>query len=104
MARRAHNYQNLPWLFFGVSALYLGGMFLNDAFDVDYDRQQRPERPIPSGAMTVPVVWAWGMALLVLGAVSLIILGKTTGERRSKFCRASFFTTRYTKSLPLRRG
>jgi 4-hydroxybenzoate polyprenyltransferase len=75
----AQNYQNLPWLFFGVSALYLGGMFLNDAFDADYDRQQRPERPIPSGAITVPVVWAWGMALLVLGAVSLIILGKTTG-------------------------
>lgn len=75
----AQNYPNLPWLFFGVSALYLGGMFLNDAFDVDFDRQHRPERPIPSGAITVPVVWAWGMALLVLGATSLIIIGKTTG-------------------------
>lgn len=73
------NYQNLPWLFFGVTALYLGGMFLNDAFDVDFDRQHRPERPIPSGVISVPVVWAWGMAWLVLGAVSLIILGKITG-------------------------
>jgi 4-hydroxybenzoate polyprenyltransferase len=72
-------YQNLPWLFFGITALYLGGMFLNDAFDVDFDRQHRPERPIPSGAITVPVVWAWGMAWLVFGAVSLIIIGKTTG-------------------------
>ena len=73
------NFQKLPWLFFGVSALYLGGMFLNDAFDVDFDRQHRPERPIPSRAITLPVVWAWGLAWLVLGAVSLIIIGKTTG-------------------------
>ena len=75
----AQNFPKLPWLFFGVSALYLGGMFLNDAFDADFDRQHRPERPIPSGAVTVPVVWAWGMALLVFGTTSLIIIGKTTG-------------------------
>jgi hypothetical protein len=72
-------FANLPWLFFGVTALYLGGMFLNDAFDVDFDRQHRPERPIPSGAISAPVVWGWGLAWLVLGAASLITIGKTTG-------------------------
>ena len=73
------NYANLPWLFFGVSALYLGGMFLNDAFDVDFDRQHRPERPIPSRAISLPAVWGWGLAWLILGAFSLIMIGKTTG-------------------------
>jgi UbiA prenyltransferase family len=73
------NYANLSWLFFGVSALYLGGMFLNDAFDVDFDRQHRPERPIPSGAISLPAVWGWGLAWLVLGALSLMMVGKTTG-------------------------
>jgi hypothetical protein len=73
------NFANLPWLFFGVSALYLGGMYLNDAFDVDFDRQHRPERPIPSGAISLPVVWGWGLAWLGLGALSLIVIGKTTG-------------------------
>jgi 4-hydroxybenzoate polyprenyltransferase len=72
-------FTNLPFLFFGVSALYLGGMYLNDAFDVDFDRQHRPERPIPSGAISLPVVWGWGLAWLGLGALSLIVIGKTTG-------------------------
>ncbi|HLX95797.1 MAG TPA: UbiA family prenyltransferase [Verrucomicrobiae bacterium] len=73
------NFANLPFLFFGVSALYLGGMYLNDAFDLDFDRQHRPERPIPSGAISLPVVWGWGLAWLGLGALSLIVIGKTTG-------------------------
>jgi hypothetical protein len=73
------NYANLPWLFSGITALYLGGMFLNDAFDADFDRQHRPERPIPSGAISLPAVWGWGLAWLVLGALSLIMIGKTTG-------------------------
>lgn len=73
------NPANLPLLFAGVTALYLGGMFLNDAFDVDFDRQHRPQRPIPSGAISLPAVWGWGLAWLGLGAVSLIAIGKTTG-------------------------
>jgi 4-hydroxybenzoate polyprenyltransferase len=32
------NFAKLPLLFLGVSALYTGGMFLNDAFDADFDR------------------------------------------------------------------
>jgi hypothetical protein len=73
------NFANLPYLFFGVSALYLGGMYLNDAFDADFDRQHRPDRPIPSGAISLPVVWGWGLAWLGLGVLSLILVGKTTG-------------------------
>jgi UbiA prenyltransferase family len=73
------NYTHLSWLFFGVTALYLGGMYLNDAFDVDFDRQHRPERPIPARTISLPAVWGWGLAWLVLGAFSLIMIGKTTG-------------------------
>ncbi len=44
----------LPWgvfaLLVGASAcLYEAGMALNDVFDVEIDRQERPDRPIPSG-------------------------------------------------------
>ncbi len=72
-------FSNLPWLLFGITALYVGGMFLNDAFDADFDRQHRPERPIPSGAISPPAVWGWGLAWLALGASSLIAIGTTTG-------------------------
>ena len=32
-----------------VSLFYVGGMYLNDAFDAGWERQHRPERPIPAG-------------------------------------------------------
>jgi hypothetical protein len=73
------NYAKLPQLFLGVSALYIGGMFLNDAFDADFDRQRRTERPIPSGAISLAAVWYWGLGWLGLGALCLTAVGKTTG-------------------------
>jgi 4-hydroxybenzoate polyprenyltransferase len=72
------NFWKLPLLLLGVSALYTGGMFLNDAFDADFDRQRRPTRPIPSGAITRESVWAWSIGLLALGTLALAVLGKVT--------------------------
>jgi hypothetical protein len=71
------NYWKLPVLLLGASALYTGGMFLNDAFDADFDRQGRPTRPIPAGAITRESVWVWSFGLLVAGALALAVLGKT---------------------------
>ena len=71
------------WIFLvlclGTSCLFLGGMFLNDAFDVEFDRQYRQERPIPSGAITLDEVWRWGFGWLGAGTAILILLNKTTG-------------------------
>jgi 4-hydroxybenzoate polyprenyltransferase len=66
------------WLTVAVTLLYLGGMFLNDAFDAGYDRQNRRLRPIPSGAISEKKTWQWGFWLLALGAVGLICAGKST--------------------------
>jgi 4-hydroxybenzoate polyprenyltransferase len=73
------NFEKLPLLFLGVSSFYLGGMFLNDAFDANFDRQHRTQRPIPSGAISLRAVWGWGLAWLGLGALSLTAVSKTTG-------------------------
>jgi 4-hydroxybenzoate polyprenyltransferase len=59
----------------GATFLYLGGMYLNDAFDAQFDRQHRRERPIPSGSITARAVWQWGFIWLVLGCLSLGLLG-----------------------------
>ena len=56
----------------GVSLAYLGGMYLNDAFDRGIDARERPSRPIPSGAADANTVFAAGFALL-LGAVALLL-------------------------------
>ncbi len=44
-------------LLLGASLLYVGGMFLNDAFDQEFDRVSRRERPIPSGQIDAAEVW-----------------------------------------------
>lgn len=51
----------------GLSAFYVGGMYLNDAFDREIDRKERPERPIPSGAVRASTVFAIGFSLLIAG-------------------------------------
>src|SRR5690606_6063803 len=55
------------------SAFYVGGMFLNDAFDAEYDQEHRPERPIPRGEIDRTVVYTMGGALLVLGI--MLVMG-----------------------------
>jgi 4-hydroxybenzoate polyprenyltransferase len=62
----------------GATCLYLGGMYLNDAFDASFDRQHRPERPIPSGAISAGEVWGFGVGWIVLGTVLLAFFGVIT--------------------------
>ncbi len=70
-----HSWNNFFVLCLGATLLYIGGMFLNDAFDVVFDRQFRQERPIPSGQISACAVWMIGSALLLLGWLSLLLLG-----------------------------
>ena len=55
--------------------LYEGGMFLNDAFDAEFDRRHRRIRPIPSGAISEREVWQWGFTWLALGLAAAAWLG-----------------------------
>ena len=66
------------WLCTGATAMYLGGMYLNDACDVAFDREHRKERPIPSKAISVGAVWKIGVGLLAVGVGMLSIQGGVT--------------------------
>lgn len=61
-----------------MSLFYVGGMFLNDAYDHAVDAQQRPHRPIPSGAASRSEVLAWGYALLLGGAALIALHSRQT--------------------------
>ena len=69
-----------PWdrfglLCLGATLLYSGGMFLNDAFDVGFDRRYRSERPIVSGQVSLRFVWIAGTTLLGIGWLVIVPLG-----------------------------
>lgn len=59
------------WLAVAASvAFYAAGVVLNDVCDVDIDRRERPERPLPRGAIAVPAAAAVGRGLLGAGSAA----------------------------------
>jgi hypothetical protein len=68
-----------PGIFTGLvlalSLFYVGGMYLNDAFDRDIDARERPERPIPSGIVPAATVFAIGFGLMAAGWLMLAAIG-----------------------------
>ena len=68
-------------LLLAMSAAYVGGMFLNDAFDRKIDAVERPERPIPAGDVSAASVFVAGYGLLIIAIamVSWIAVGPGGG-------------------------
>jgi len=62
-----------------ISAMYVAGMFLNDAFDRNVDARERPDRPIPAGEVSVDAVVVVGASLLVAGVVALATVNDRVG-------------------------
>jgi 4-hydroxybenzoate polyprenyltransferase len=62
----------------GATLLYVGGMYLNDAFDAEFDAEYRRERPIPSGAISRGSVWRLGVTMLVAGTALMFLFGLST--------------------------
>ena len=65
-----------------MSCFYVGGMYLNDAFDRGYDARERPERPIPAGEVRASTVFTVGFGLLAAGVAlvaALALRGAGTG-------------------------
>ena len=65
----------VPWLLLALSLCYVAGMFLNDAFDREFDARHRPERPIPSGEVQRDHVFGVGFAMLAVGVALLTWIG-----------------------------
>ncbi|WP_424989222.1 UbiA-like protein EboC [Flagellimonas sp.] len=71
----------LPFLLLVMASvfLYAGGVVLNDVFDIEIDRVERPERPIPSGVVPLGKARSLGFVLLAVGIGLAFFVGKTTG-------------------------
>jgi len=56
--------------------LYLSGIVLNDVFDREIDAQERPTRPIPSGAVPVKFAARLGFGLMLAGLLIAWTVGR----------------------------
>ncbi len=69
-----------PQRFFGLLAssccLYLSGMVFNDVFDRKQDAAERPNRPIPSGRVSLTSAVVLGAVLMIAGLASAALVGK----------------------------
>jgi hypothetical protein len=61
-------------LLLALTLFYVGGMYLNDAFDADIDARERPERPIPAGEISRTTVFVLGFGMLALALAILVWL------------------------------
>jgi 4-hydroxybenzoate polyprenyltransferase len=59
--------------------LYGGGVVFNDVFDAELDKVERPERPIPSGVISIKDAALLGIILLLLGIIAGFIVSVVSG-------------------------
>ncbi len=63
------------WLCLASAGIYLAGMVFNDFFDRLIDAVERPDRPIPSGAVSAAVAFRLAAALMLIGVVAAGCVG-----------------------------
>ena len=95
-----HEWRSWLALVLASMLLYAAGIALNDVFDLELDRRERPSRPLPSGDVPVGFAWIVGIVGLVAGpalafasgsissglvalALAFAILGYNLGLRRT---------------------
>lgn len=69
------------------SLFYIAGMYLNDAFDAEWDQQHQVNRPIPAGEVHKKTVIIFACVFL---AVAFILLALLAGNRLISFLLALF--------------
>jgi 4-hydroxybenzoate polyprenyltransferase len=70
----------LLWMLAAGSLLYTGGMILNDAADLRFDREHRKERAIPSGRVSAQAAWSVGLWMLAAGWYLAVFLGTASWQ------------------------
>ena len=61
-----------------TGCLFLAGMSLNDYFDYNIDKKERPHRPIPSGKIPRKNALYLGIIFLIIGNISSAFVGPET--------------------------
>lgn len=70
---------NLVFLCLASGCIYAGGVVQNDLVDVVQDTLERPDRPIPSGAISLQETYLLSASLLCLGMFFAAAAGQLSG-------------------------
>ena len=63
-----------------IACFYLGGFVMNDVFDVEIDRVERPGRPLPSGRISMLQASRAGTLLLGVGLILILVAELVNGN------------------------
>lgn len=77
--------------------LYGGGIVFNDVFDAKLDATERPERPIPSGLITIREACLLGGLLLTGGIIAATLVSYLSGILALAIALAALFYNKYGK-------
>src|SRR5690606_38633352 len=88
-------------LIIATIGLYGGGVVFNDVFDADLDARERPERPIPSGKVSVVGATRLAIALFLIGVVAAGILGGLPAVIASSIVVMCLFYDKWAKHHPI---
>jgi len=70
---------NIFYLVLSSVCLYAGGVVLNDVFDYNLDKIERPERPIPKNLIPLKSAAIFGSALLLIGILLAFFVSNLSG-------------------------
>lgn len=82
--------------------LYSAGLVLNDLFDLDEDRRDRPNRPLASGAIPARAAWIAAAILSIAGVAAMYDVAGVAGLNAAvALLGAICLYNRVTKHLPV---
>jgi len=81
------------WAVLASLGFYAAGMVLNDVYDVAIDRTERPERPLPKGAIGVAAAASVGHLLMAVGAAAACAAAFASGAPWPAFVGAALTVT-----------
>ena len=100
-AAGATNGVHLFLLLAATTGLYGGGVVFNDVFDAKLDAVERPERPIPSGAVSEKVASTFGGLLLGVGVMFAWLCSPVSGAVALATGASALVYDRFGKHHPL---
>lgn len=87
----------LLYLVLASVSLYAGGVVMNDVFDYELDKLERPERALPSGLISVKNAAFFGVFWLGFGIFSAFLASTTSGFVATILCGAILLYDAYSK-------